>query len=365
MSPPARSSSSAPGSPARAAPRRCAPRATTASSCSSARSRSRRTSARRSRRSSSPDERSADDLLLRPDVVLGRAADRARPRGAGRLASTGSGRPRRPSRGRGSAGRRSSSPPARGRGGSRSRRPTGVHVLRTLADATALREELVPGARLAIVGGGFVGAEVASTARVARRRRDPARGGTGSVRAGARAGARRQARGAVPRPRGRHPHGDGCGRVPARRPTDVSRRVVLADGSVVECDVVLVAVGVEPAHELGRETCSRPSTPAATTRAAAGHWTGAAAEAVDVGPAPARARSAAAAAAVLLVRPVRPAAAARRRHDGTRTTVEVEGSRRLLRRALPGCAAGGSSLHWPRTGPRRSGGLRLEVATAA
>jgi 3-phenylpropionate/trans-cinnamate dioxygenase ferredoxin reductase subunit len=41
----------------------------------------------------------------------------------------------------------------------------GVHVLRTLADAAALREELRPGARVAVVGAGFVGTEVASTAR--------------------------------------------------------------------------------------------------------------------------------------------------------------------------------------------------------
>ena len=40
-----------------------------------------------------------------------------------------------------------------------------VHVLRTLADARALREKLVSGARLAIVGGGLIGAEVASSAR--------------------------------------------------------------------------------------------------------------------------------------------------------------------------------------------------------
>ena len=38
-------------------------------------------------------------------------------------------------------------------------------TLRTLADARALRAELVPDARLVVVGGGFVGAEVASTAR--------------------------------------------------------------------------------------------------------------------------------------------------------------------------------------------------------
>ncbi|QFR02045.1 oxidoreductase [Streptomyces phaeolivaceus] len=41
---------------------------------------------------------------------------------------------------------------------------TGVHVLRTLDDARALRDELARGGRLVVIGGGFVGAEVASTA---------------------------------------------------------------------------------------------------------------------------------------------------------------------------------------------------------
>jgi len=40
-----------------------------------------------------------------------------------------------------------------------------VHVLRTLADARGLRAALAPGVRLAIVGAGFVGQEVAATAR--------------------------------------------------------------------------------------------------------------------------------------------------------------------------------------------------------
>ena len=40
----------------------------------------------------------------------------------------------------------------------------GVHTLRTLDDALTLRAELVPGARLVVVGGGFIGAEIASTA---------------------------------------------------------------------------------------------------------------------------------------------------------------------------------------------------------
>ena len=41
----------------------------------------------------------------------------------------------------------------------------GVHVLRTLDDARALRADLARGGRVVVVGGGFVGAEVASTAR--------------------------------------------------------------------------------------------------------------------------------------------------------------------------------------------------------
>jgi 3-phenylpropionate/trans-cinnamate dioxygenase ferredoxin reductase subunit len=46
------------------------------------------------------------------------------------------------------------------------RRPLiGVHTLRTVEDAIALREALGPGARLVVVGAGFIGAEVASTAR--------------------------------------------------------------------------------------------------------------------------------------------------------------------------------------------------------
>ncbi|MDQ0758881.1 NAD(P)/FAD-dependent oxidoreductase [Streptomyces canus] len=40
----------------------------------------------------------------------------------------------------------------------------GVHTLRTLDDARALRDELSLGGRLVVIGGGFIGAEVASTA---------------------------------------------------------------------------------------------------------------------------------------------------------------------------------------------------------
>ena len=40
----------------------------------------------------------------------------------------------------------------------------GVHTLRTRDDADALRRALVPGARVVVIGAGFIGAEVASTA---------------------------------------------------------------------------------------------------------------------------------------------------------------------------------------------------------
>ncbi|MCI2420442.1 FAD-dependent oxidoreductase [Saccharopolyspora sp. K220] len=43
--------------------------------------------------------------------------------------------------------------------------PPGVHTLRTLDDAVALRDDLRAGARVVVIGAGFVGAEVASTCR--------------------------------------------------------------------------------------------------------------------------------------------------------------------------------------------------------
>ena len=56
-----------------------------------------------------------------------------------------------------------------------------VHVLRTCDDALALRNALRPGARLAVVGAGFVGQEVAATARRLGRRGDARRPGAGAA----------------------------------------------------------------------------------------------------------------------------------------------------------------------------------------
>lgn len=41
----------------------------------------------------------------------------------------------------------------------------GVHVVRTIDDAIALRADLQPGAQMVVIGAGFIGAEIASTAR--------------------------------------------------------------------------------------------------------------------------------------------------------------------------------------------------------
>jgi NADPH-dependent 2,4-dienoyl-CoA reductase/sulfur reductase-like enzyme len=119
----------------------------------------------------------------------------------------------------------------------------GVHVLRTLEDARALRVRLLPGARLVVVGAGFIGAEVASTAKtlgldvtVIEALPAPlsAALGTefGAVVAGLHAahGVRLLCGVGVTRLTGRQ-HVEG---------------VELADGRVIPADVVLVGVGVQP-----------------------------------------------------------------------------------------------------------------------
>jgi 3-phenylpropionate/trans-cinnamate dioxygenase ferredoxin reductase subunit len=154
-----------------------------------------------------------------------------------------------------------------------------VRVLRTLADAEALRDELLPGARLAIVGGGFVGAEVASTARSLGVDVTLLEAGSAPFERalGAELGARLAGR--------YRDHGVDIRTETAAagfRETFAGRvdAVILRDGTVIECDVVLVAVGVEPAHELGCGT-EPPVYSCGDNAGSRGHWTGAAAEAVE------------------------------------------------------------------------------------
>jgi NADPH-dependent 2,4-dienoyl-CoA reductase/sulfur reductase-like enzyme len=143
----------------------------------------------------------------------------------------------------------------------------GVHVLRRLDDAVRLRAALVPGAHLVVVGAGFIGTEVAATAvgrGVTVTLVDPVDQPLGRVLPPAigcalatqhrhhgvdvRTGT--QAVAVVDRAGVRHPVGALGDPVvgsadPPGRPQDVAG-VVLADGSTVAADVVLVAVGVAP-----------------------------------------------------------------------------------------------------------------------
>ncbi|MFI1760683.1 NAD(P)/FAD-dependent oxidoreductase [Streptomyces sp. NPDC020800] len=121
----------------------------------------------------------------------------------------------------------------------------GVHVLRTLDDALALRAALLAGPRVVVVGAGFLGTEVAAAARTT--------------------GLQVTVVEPEPVPVGR-PFGDRIGRlvadlhgdhgtrlrcgVPVHRLRDSGGRVTgveLADGTVLPADVVVLAVGSTPA----------------------------------------------------------------------------------------------------------------------
>lgn len=123
-------------------------------------------------------------------------------------------------------------------------RYSNVHVLRTLADARRLRDELRPGARLAIVGAGFIGQEVACTAR--------------------RAGAEVTLIEAMPAPLGpllgerigrwlmrmHSEHGVDVrlsARLESARGNETVEELRLSDGAALSCDAVVVGVGVQPA----------------------------------------------------------------------------------------------------------------------
>jgi NADPH-dependent 2,4-dienoyl-CoA reductase/sulfur reductase-like enzyme len=118
----------------------------------------------------------------------------------------------------------------------------GVHVLRTLADATALRLELVAGARLVVVGAGFIGAEVASTAHalglevsVVEALAAPLAGPLGAQMGAAVAGMHR-AHGVELR----------CGvGVVGVHGTERVREVELSDGTRLAADVVVVGIGTD------------------------------------------------------------------------------------------------------------------------
>jgi len=207
----------------------------------------------------------------------------------------------------------------------------GVHALRTLADARALREALTPGSRLVVGGGGFVGAEVASTARLLgvevtmlEARSVPFERTLGHE-VGRLLAERYRAHGVDLRvPAGAAGFRAGAG--------GQLRSVVLGDGGEVACDSVLVGIGVELAAELVAERPGRADLrvrrrdrrprPLGERRGRGGRSR----------PVAARPAGAAACAGVLLVGTVRPAAAARRPRGGSGRARRRRG---VVRRALP------------------------------
>jgi NADPH-dependent 2,4-dienoyl-CoA reductase/sulfur reductase-like enzyme len=121
----------------------------------------------------------------------------------------------------------------------------GVHVLRTIEDCLALRSELSGAPRVAVIGAGFIGSEVAATAKGL---------GADVVVVEALPVPLERALGPVMGPVAAQLHrdngvevrlgtavtgleGDGHGRV---------ARVRMADGSALEADVVVVGIGVAP-----------------------------------------------------------------------------------------------------------------------
>ncbi len=122
-------------------------------------------------------------------------------------------------------------------------RVAGVHTLRTLDDAVAIRDALEHAHRLVIVGAGFIGAEVASTAHsrgldvtIVELARDPLAQPLGPE-IGKVCASLHAEHGVELR----------CGvTVAAVEGVDRVERVVLSDGSTLETDLVLVAVGVRP-----------------------------------------------------------------------------------------------------------------------
>lgn len=123
----------------------------------------------------------------------------------------------------------------------------GVRCLRTVADASAVRRHLHPGASVVVVGAGFIGAEVAASARELGCRVTllelagvPLGRVLGTVMG--RVFARyHRAKGVDLRTGVGVERIEGDGRV---------RAVVLSDGHRIEADCVVVGVGIEPAVEL-------------------------------------------------------------------------------------------------------------------
>lgn len=119
----------------------------------------------------------------------------------------------------------------------------GVHPLRTLDDSLAVRDKLEAGARTVVIGAGFIGSEVASTARkrgldatIVEALPTPLVRATGHEM-GAAIASLHELNGTTLRCGVGVSAIEGDGRV---------ERVVLADGSSIDADLVVVGIGVVP-----------------------------------------------------------------------------------------------------------------------
>jgi NADPH-dependent 2,4-dienoyl-CoA reductase/sulfur reductase-like enzyme len=122
----------------------------------------------------------------------------------------------------------------------------GVHVLRTLSDAENLRNEIVEGTRVVVIGAGFIGLEAAATASK--------RGAYVTVLEGLEApliralGAEMGA--AIGAVHTRNGVDVRCGvQVQSINGTDRVTSITLGDGEEVPADVVIVGIGVAPATQ--------------------------------------------------------------------------------------------------------------------
>lgn len=128
----------------------------------------------------------------------------------------------------------------------------GVHMLRTRIDSDALAAALKPGSRVVVVGGGYVGLEVAASARhlgcrvVVLERESRALARVASPELASYLVGYHHLRGVEVLTDASVVsfEGDAAGAVTA---------VALADGRRFDCDVVVVGVGAEPCDELARE----------------------------------------------------------------------------------------------------------------
>ncbi|MEU6573481.1 FAD-dependent oxidoreductase [Streptomyces sp. NPDC046805] len=120
----------------------------------------------------------------------------------------------------------------------------GVHSLRTLDDAHAIRERIAEGTRAVLIGGGFIGAEVATVLR--------ARGAEVTIVEAAEVPlVRAVGREMAPALAALHARAgvELCCGVSVRGVSDTpgGKRVELTDGSVLSADLVLVGIGAKPA----------------------------------------------------------------------------------------------------------------------